>query len=119
MHRFIVFLRGINVGGHVVVKEKLKETFISLGFQNVSTYKQSGNIVFEGGSSDPKEVAAKIKNKLDLILGYEVVVFVRTFPQLKNIIELDPFKGQISGGSSFLVTLLPTALHQFPLQLPL
>jgi uncharacterized protein (DUF1697 family) len=119
MHRFIVFLRGINVGGHVVVKEKLKETFISLGFQNVSTYKQSGNIVFEGDSSDPKEVADKIENKLHTILGYEVVVFVRTFPQLKNIIELDPFKGQISGGSSFLVTLLPTALHQFPLQLPL
>jgi len=119
MHRFVAFLRGINVGGHVVVKEKLKEAFISLGFQNVSTYKQSGNIVFEGDFSDPKEVAVKIENKLHVILGYEVVVFVRTFPQLKNIIELDPFKGQISEGSSFLVTFLPTALNKFPLQLPL
>jgi uncharacterized protein (DUF1697 family) len=119
MHRFVAFLRGINVGGHIVVKEKLKEAFISLGFQNVSTYKQSGNIVFEGDFSDPKEIAARIENKLHMILGYEVVVFVRTFPQLKNIIELNPFKGQISEGSSFLVTFLPTALHQFPLQLPL
>ena len=47
MHRFVAFLRGINVGGHIVVKEKLKEAFTSLGFQNVSTYKQSGNVVFE------------------------------------------------------------------------
>ena len=33
MDRFVAFLRGINVGGHVVVKEKLKEAFISLGFK--------------------------------------------------------------------------------------
>jgi uncharacterized protein (DUF1697 family) len=119
MHRFVAFLRGINVGGRVVVKERLKEAFISLGFQKVSTYKQSGNIVFEGDSSDPKEVAAKIENKLQMILGYEVVVFVRTFPQLKKIIDLNPFKDQISEGSSFLVTFLPAASNKFPLQLPL
>jgi uncharacterized protein (DUF1697 family) len=119
MHRFVAFLRGINVGGRVVVKERLKEAFISLGFQNVSTYKQSGNIAFEGDSSDPKEVAAKIENKLQMILGYEIVVFVRTFPQLKKIIDLTPFKDQISEGSSFLVTFLPAASNKFPLQLPL
>jgi uncharacterized protein (DUF1697 family) len=31
MHLFVAFLRGINVGGHIVVKEKLKEAFASLG----------------------------------------------------------------------------------------
>src|SRR5665647_3664147 len=94
MHSFVAFLRGINVGSHIVVKEKLTEVFTSLGFQNVSTYKQSGNVIFETEIVYPKEIEDKIKDKLCSALGYEVSVFVRTFPQLKNILEQDTFKGQ-------------------------
>jgi uncharacterized protein (DUF1697 family) len=118
MHRFVVFLRGINVGGHIVVKEKLKEAFTALGFQNVVTYKQSGNIIFEAESANPQELAALIEAKLRTLLGYEVAVFVRTPTQLKAIVDLDPFKNQNAEGSSFLVTLLPAAPTIFPLQLP-
>jgi uncharacterized protein (DUF1697 family) len=70
MHRFVAFLRGINVGGHTVVKEKLKEIFTSQGFQNVSSYKQSGNVIFEADSPDPQEVKTKIEEKLLTDLGY-------------------------------------------------
>ena len=119
MFRFVAFLRGINVGGHIVAKEKLQEAFTSLGFQNVCTYKQSGNVIFEANSADPQEVKAKIEEKLRFYLGYEVAVFVRTFPQLEGIIILDPFKNQSKEGTSFLVTFLPFAPPTFPLQLPL
>jgi uncharacterized protein (DUF1697 family) len=119
MHHFVVFLRGINVGGHIVVKEKLKEAFTSIGFQNVSTYKQSGNIIFEARSANPQELTALIETKLQTLLGYEVAVFIRTPTQLKAIIDLEPFKNQNTEGSSFLVTLLPAAPTIFPLQLPL
>ena len=119
MHRFVAFLRGINVGGHTVVKEKLKEAFTSLGFQNVSTYKQSGNVVFETDMAVPREIKARIEDKLRSALGYEVAVFVRTIPQLKSIIDLDPFKGHERECSSFLVTFIATAPDNFPLQLPL
>ena len=119
MRCFVAFLRGINVGGHTVVKEKLKEAFTSLGFQNVSTYKQSGNVIFETDMADPQEIKAKIEGKLRNLLGYEVAVFVRTIPQLKSVVELDPFKGQTTEGTSFLVTFLPTAFSTFPLKLPL
>ena len=54
MVQLVAFLRGINVGGHIVKKEKLQETFVSLGLQKVSTYKQSGNVVFE---SDKDSIA--------------------------------------------------------------
>jgi uncharacterized protein (DUF1697 family) len=118
MERFVAFLRGINVGGRTVVKEKLTEVFTSLGFQNVSTYKQSGNVIFETEIVYPKEIEDKIKDKLCSALGYEVSVFVRTFPQLKSIIKLNAFKGQKKEGASFLVTLLSTALANFQLQLP-
>jgi uncharacterized protein (DUF1697 family) len=56
MHRFAAFLRGINVGGRTVVKEQIKEAFTSVGFQNVSTYKQSGNVIFEADMTNPKEI---------------------------------------------------------------
>ena len=47
MVRFVVFLRAINVGGHTVTKAKLQEAFTGLGYRNVSTYKQSGNVILE------------------------------------------------------------------------
>jgi uncharacterized protein (DUF1697 family) len=119
MYRYVVFLRGINVGGHIVVKENLKEVFTSLDFQNVSTYKQSGNVIFDTDMANPKEIEAKIENELRRTLGYEVAVFVRTIPKLKSIIDLDPFKGQETQGASFLVTFLTIELPRFPLELPL
>ncbi len=119
MHRFVAFLKGINVGGRIVVKEKLKEAFTSLGFQNVSTYKQSGNVIFETEMANLQEVIAKIEEKLRSNLGYEVTVFVRTIPKLKSIIDSDPFKNQDPKGSSFLITFLAFEPSSFPLQLPL
>ena len=119
MERLVAFLRGINVGGRTVTKEKLTEAFTSLRFQNVSTYKQSGNVIFETENVHPKEIEDKIKAKLCSILGYEVSVFVRTFPQLINIIEYNAFKDQEKENTSCLVTFLATPSLNFLLQFPL
>jgi uncharacterized protein (DUF1697 family) len=119
MFVFVAFLRGINVGGRVVKKETLKEAFTSLGYQNVVTYKQSGNVIFETDIANPQEITTKIGEKLRNTLGYEVAVFVRTIPQLKTIINIDPFGGQEKEGNSFLVTFLSIQPTSFPLQLPL
>jgi uncharacterized protein (DUF1697 family) len=119
MPRFVAFLRGINVGGRSVKKEQLWDTFVSLGFESVATFKQSGNVIFETSSTDAGEVKAKIEQKLKITLGYEVAVFIRTIEHLRAIVALDTFKGQATEGTSFLVTLLPTSLQTFPLQLPL
>jgi uncharacterized protein (DUF1697 family) len=119
MLRFVAFLRGINVGGHIVKKEKLQETFISLDFRHVSTYKQSGNIIFETDEINVEDIKKKIEDKLRNMLGYEVAVFVRTIPQLKTIISLEPFKGQDKEGTSFLLTMLQSAPPTVPLRLPL
>jgi uncharacterized protein (DUF1697 family) len=119
MLRFVALLRGINVGGHIVSKEKLKEAFSSMGFRNISTYKQSGNVIFETDITNPQEINDKIEDKLRSILGYDVAVFVRTIPQLKSVLDIDPFKGQTAEGTSFLVTFLPAQFSLFPLTLPL
>jgi uncharacterized protein (DUF1697 family) len=119
MPHFVAFLRGINVGGHIVKKEKLIEAFTSLGFQNVSTFKQSGNVIFKASTTDVEEIKNRIQDKLRNMQGYYVIVFIRTFPHLKSIIDQEPFLGQEKEGSSFLVTMLSNAPAIFPLQLPL
>ncbi len=123
MRRFVAFLRGINVGGRSVKKEKLQQTFSSLGFENVCTYKQSGNVIFETRSEDLPELEERIIAKLQTVLGYSVLVFLRSIEQLKGVVKPEPFKGQGSEGSSFLVTFLPDVspfsfLSQLPLTIP-
>jgi len=106
MVRCVAFLRGINVGGRVVVKETLQKVFAGLGFNDVSTFKQSGNVIFE--TTKKTEMAkVEIESALKAELGYEVPVFIRTVDELKNIIRLNIFEGQKTEGASFLVTFLP------------
>jgi uncharacterized protein (DUF1697 family) len=119
MEHLVAFIRGINVGGRIVVKEKLKEAFTSMGFQDVSTFKQSGNVIFKTEIVQPKEIEDKIKGKLSEMLGYEVSVFIRSLQQLTSIIEHDAFKGQEKEGTSFLITFFSTLPTNFSLNLPL
>jgi len=119
MARFVVFLRAINVGGHAVTKAKLQEAFTCLGYQNVSTHKQSGNVILETDEADPAEIKRKVENKLRGLLGYDVAAFVRTIPQLKAIVKLEPFNSYDKEETSFLVTFLADAPLEFPLKLPL
>ena len=119
MTRFVVFLRAINVGGHIVTKAKLQEAFTCLGYQNVSTHKQSGNVILETDEADPTKIKRKVEVKLRELLGYDVAAFVRTIPQLKAIVNLEPFNGYDKEGISFLITFLVDAPLEFPLKLPL
>jgi uncharacterized protein (DUF1697 family) len=121
MSRFVAFLRGINVGGRVVTKDTLQKVFIELGYRNVSTYKQSGNVIFETSETNIEENVGKIQKALYAALNFEVPVFLRTVAQLKTIVKVDPFRKQKSEGSSFLVTFLNTFTQfsqPFPIIIP-
>lgn len=50
MTRYFAFLRAINVGGHVVKMDRLRQVFESLAFSNVETFIASGNVIFESTS---------------------------------------------------------------------
>jgi uncharacterized protein (DUF1697 family) len=117
MTRYVAFLRGINVGGHIVVKATLESVFVGLGFKNVSVYKQSGNVLFEV-SEAADGLATKIEATLKAAVGFEVPVFIRTLTQLKELTAWDPFRGQNGEGSSFLVTFLTAKPEAFPFQYP-
>lgn len=91
---YIAFLRGINVGGHTVKMERLRELFAELGYANVRTYIQSGNVFFESPEVNRGALAAAIEQHLEQALGYAVPVCLRTIPELERVLALDPFKGR-------------------------
>ena len=91
MSRFIAFLRAINVGGHTVKMDHLRQLFESMGFSGVETFIASGNIVFETTSRNVRTLERKIERRLQEALGYEVATFIRTDAELIEIVKYQPF----------------------------
>jgi uncharacterized protein (DUF1697 family) len=118
MARFVAFLKGINVGGRIVTKGELQSMIEDLGFKDVVTYRQSGNVILEAGTVSSDEARVKIGSAVRKRLGYDVPIFIRTFGDLKRILDSAP-KHQSKAGSSLLVTLLPGPFAKFPSPLPM
>lgn len=91
MTQYIAFLRGINVGGHNVKMEDLRDHFTELGFSNVRSYIQTGNIFFETQDTLAHALSRTIEKHLESKLGYEVPTFVRTIPELESTLINTPF----------------------------
>ena len=91
MSRYIAFLRAINVGGHVVKMDRLRQLFESMSFARVETHIASGNVVFESRAKNVKVLEKKIATTLHEALGYEVVTFVRSEAELAAIANHRPF----------------------------
>ena len=90
---YIALFRAINVGGHAVVKmSELKKMFEKIGFTDVATYIQTGNVVFSSGESDKKKLAAVIEKKFKSATGYGLKVFVLTNDKLKKAASKNPFE---------------------------
>jgi uncharacterized protein (DUF1697 family) len=87
----VAMLRGINVSGHNIIRmERLRAVFEDLGFAQVRTYVQSGNVIFET-DDPPTGLAAKIERKILDEFGFEVPVLTKSAKELKDIIKRNPF----------------------------
>ncbi len=91
--RYIALLRGINVGGHVVKMNRLRDLFGELGFDQVRTYIQSGNVFFDSDERETGALRTRIQEHLRAALGYDVATCLRTAEELESIIARDPFNG--------------------------
>ncbi|PWT90554.1 MAG: hypothetical protein C5B55_09560 [Blastocatellia bacterium] len=85
MAKYVAFLRAINVGGHVVKMDQLRALFEQLKFANVETFINSGNVIFDTKTPNIESLERKIEKHLKQSLGYEVVTFVRSIPELTEI----------------------------------
>jgi len=105
--KYVAFLRGINVGGKNKVKmETLREVFGSLGFENVKTYINSGNVIFETVATAGKELAAKIESAIEKEFALKIKVIVRKMSEIENIAANNPFAGQFENEKDLHVFFL-------------
>jgi uncharacterized protein (DUF1697 family) len=88
MSTVIALLRGINVGGKAAIRmADLKASFEAIGFEDVATYINSGNVVFRGSKPD----AAAIEKRIAQDFGLEVSVMLRTPKELAGVEKRNPF----------------------------
>ena len=91
MKTYIVLLRGINVSGkNKLPMADLRNLLNELGFQNVKTYIQSGNIILTSDESKTT-ICKKIKDGIATKFGYDVPVITRTISEWKKAIKNYPF----------------------------
>jgi uncharacterized protein (DUF1697 family) len=77
MHTHLALLRGINVSGHNMIKmDVLKSTLEDMGFQNVQTYIQSGNVFIDSDEESQAKIAFIIKQEIYRVFGYDVPIIV-------------------------------------------
>jgi uncharacterized protein (DUF1697 family) len=90
MQTYISILRGINVSGHKLIKmADLKALYESLGFKEVITYIQSGNVIFKAEKKG--DLAAIIGKKIQDKYKFEVPILVRKVEEIKHVSETNPF----------------------------
>ena len=121
---FISLLRGINVSGHRMISmADLKALYQSLGYTNVRSYLQSGNVVFDASSAKPAKYSAAIAKAIAAELGHQVTVVVKTAEELRRITASNPFTRLATIDPQFLhatfLAAIPKGLSLKQLKLPL
>src|SRR4026208_810283 len=88
---FVALLRGVNVGGNNMISMKsLKESFETMGFTNVSTYINSGNIIFQSKEDDPRKLEKKIEQMLSSEYQLESKVVLRSLSEMEKLVKALP-----------------------------
>ncbi|MEK5389523.1 DUF1697 domain-containing protein [Margalitia sp. FSL K6-0131] len=88
---YIALFRGINVGGHNIIKmAELRNLFQTIQLKNVKTYIQSGNVVFES-EEEEKTLRNRLEQEVAKTFGFPVSIILRTSIQIEKIIQQCPF----------------------------
>lgn len=89
--KYAALLRGINVGGNNIIRmTDLKACFESMGFENVSTYIQSGNVLFSSPIKTKAKLEKQIERSLSETFDYEALVVVVSADQLNSVVNDAP-----------------------------
>jgi len=106
--RHVAFLRAINVGGRRANRDQLTTCLESLGFENVSTFRASGNLIFDAPRQSQTTLTERVDDALTESLGYDVRAFLRTAAQVHAIAAHTPFPKKVvdASGGKLQVALL-------------
>ena len=104
---FVALLRGVNVGGNNMISmSSLKQSFETLGFSDVATYINSGNIIFKSKETDARKLEVKIEKMLakEYQLGSKVVL--RSLSEMEKLVQSLPRNWTGEGGWRYNVIFL-------------
>lgn len=109
--RYVALLRGINVGGNTMVSmAELKKTVAALGFENVASYINSGNLAFDTRKSSELKLAERIEKAVEELVGKNVQVMVREQADIKRILSANPYEGEFASHKEMHVLFLKVEL---------
>jgi uncharacterized protein (DUF1697 family) len=98
---YIALLRGINVGGNKKVPmAQLREVFGELGFSDIKTYVNSGNVVFGGRKAGQR----RIEDACEAAFGWRIPIVLRTREELGAILDANPLGAKATNLSRYLVS---------------
>lgn len=110
MKKFITLLRGINVSGQKIIKmSELKLLFEDIGFQNVQTYIQSGNVIFYSNEISIDKLEIKISSSLKNKFGFDVQVIILSPGEIEYALKNNPFIRKKKEFERLYVTFLSDA----------
>jgi uncharacterized protein (DUF1697 family) len=95
MPAIISMLRGVNVGGHNMIRmEALRALYVSLKLRDPQTYVQSGNVVFQAEGRDLVKLADQIEIEIERSAGFRPSVILRTAAEMREVVARNPFAGR-------------------------
>jgi len=105
--RCVALLRGINVGGNTMIKmEELRKTFEALGFENVVSYINSGNLAFDVRKTSETNLVKKIEAAVEKLIDKPVQIMVREQPDIERVVAANPFDGKYQSHKEMHVLFL-------------
>ncbi|MEV0298941.1 DUF1697 domain-containing protein [Nocardia sp. NPDC050710] len=102
MNRYAALLRGIMPTNPNMRNEKLRGVFEGLGFERVATLLSSGNLVFRCADTDAVELEDRIQRALNRELGIPGGTILRSYEELRALVDRDPFEGLTHERGSYL-----------------
>lgn len=91
MTNYIALLRGINVGGHNIIKmQELRTVLTNMGLEKVRTYIQSGNVLFQS-DNEAARLIELIEQEINNAFGFSVTVILRTEKEWEQLIKNCPY----------------------------
>ncbi len=110
MPRYVALLRSVNVAGHGrIAMTELRASFESLGYHDVTTYIQTGNVLFSSGSKSEARISVAIEDRLAEDFGGSPAVILRSVAELQRIGTSSPYAKAGAHPSRHHVTFLASA----------
>lgn len=110
---FVALFSGINVGGNRIVKmAELKAFFEGLGFSDVATYVQSGNVVFRAKKQDAAALTREIETAFEKKWGFHSRIMVRGAGWFERLVKDNPYpeiSGELTKLHAYVLERQPTA----------